>query len=260
MSTTQTTVKSSVGPGSEPNKNSKQKPSKKEAEVKVKVPTIEEMLKAGMHFGHSVSRWHPKMEPYIFTARNGIYIIDLIKSQKLLEKALRFIAQLAQENKTILWVGTKNQVKQPLAELAQEFSYPYVVERWLGGCLTNFTVIKRSIKKYKNLVEQQKAGKLDKYTKKERLGFEREIERLRKKVGGLVTMNSLPDAIFIWDVKNEKAAVEEARMKKIPIIGVCDTNSNPEGIDYLIPANDDATKTIKLILGVIREVIKGVKG
>ncbi len=229
------------------------------AELEISLPTIEEMLKAGMHFGHSVSRWHPKMEPYIFMARGGIYIIDLVKARQLLGQALRFIARLAQENKTILWVGTKNQVKQPLAELAQEFSYPYVTERWLGGCLTNFAVIKRSVKKYKDLIQRQEAGKLDRYTKKERLGFEREIERLRKKVGGLTTMPSLPAAVFIWDVKKEKAAVAEAQQKKIPIIGVCDTNSNPEGIDYVIPANDDATKTIKLILSFIRQTIKKAK-
>jgi small subunit ribosomal protein S2 len=136
---------------------------------------------------------------------------------------------------------------------------PYITERWLGGCLTNFNAIKKSIKKYNDLVERKKAGKLDKYTKKERLEFDREIAKLEMKVGGLAKLNKVPDIIFIWDIKKEKTAVAEAKKKKIPIIGICDTNVNPEGIDYVIPANDDATKTIKLILNLVKEVVEESK-
>ena len=222
----------------------------------IKIPSIEEMLKAGMHFGHRTSKWHPKMEPFIFTARNGIHIIDLAKSRKLLESALEFIKKFAAEGKTILFVGTKMQVKEPLRKAAEASGMPYVKEKWMGGSLTNFSVIKKLIKKYKDLIGDKEAGKLDKYTKKERLEIDREIAKLEMKVGGLVGLNRLPDAIFIWDIKQEKTALTEAKKKNIPIIGVCDTNANPADVNYIIPANDDATKTIKLILNLVQEAIK----
>ena len=221
-----------------------------------KIPTIEEMLKAGMHFGHRTSRWHPKMEPFIFTQRNGVYIIDLIKSREMLEVALEFIKKFASEGKSILFVGTKMQAKNSIKKLSQETSMPYVSEKWMGGCLTNFSVIKKLIKKYNDLISDKNAGKLNKYTKKERLDFDRELEKLEMKVGGLVNMTKLPDALFVWDIKTEKTAVTEAGKKNIPIIAVCDTNTNPEGINYVIPANDDASKTIKLILNTVKETIE----
>ncbi len=222
----------------------------------MRIPTIEEMLKAGMHFGHRTSKWHPKMEPYIFTTRNGIHIIDLIKTQKLLKVALEFIKKAASEGKTILFVGTKAQARKPIERLAKETGMPYITGKWLGGCLTNFTVIKRSVKKYKDLLEQKEHGKLDKYTKKERLNFDREIAKLEARFGGLVNLNKLPDALFIWDIKKEKTAVKEAKRKNIPVIAVCDTNVDPTGIKYIIPSNDDATKTIKLVLRLVEEAIK----
>ncbi len=222
----------------------------------MKIPSIEEMLKAGMHFGHRTSKWHPKMKPYIFTVRNGIHIINLIKTRKFLENALEFITKAAQEGKTILFVGTKAQVKKPIERLAQETGMPYITGKWMGGCLTNFNVIKKSIKKYKDLLNQKESGKLNKYTKKERLDFDREISKLKIKFGGLVNLNKLPDAIFVWDIKKEKTAILEAKRKNIPVIAICDTNVNPSGIKYIIPSNDDATKTIKLILRLVGEAIK----
>lgn len=219
------------------------------------IPTIEEMLKAGMHFGHRTSKWHPKMAAYIFGSRNGIHILDLAKSSKMLVEALEFMKKFAAEGKVILFVGTKMQVKGPMKSMAEEIGMPYITEKWLGGCLTNFTVIKKMIKKYKDLLEDKNTGRLNRYTKKERLEFDREIHKLELKVGGLVNLNKLPDAIFIWDAKLEKTAVNESRAKNVPIIAICDTNTNPEGINYIIPSNDDATKTIKLLLNTIKEAI-----
>ena len=222
----------------------------------VKIPNLDEMLKAGMHFGHKTSKWHPKMEPFIFGAKNGIHIINLAKSQKMLEEALAYISKLAEEQKIILFVGTKNQVKKPLKEMAKENNMAYVSERWLGGTLTNFPIIRQLIKKYKDLNEKMQAGKLERYTKKERLEFEREIERLEKRVGGMVNMNKIPDAVFIWDIKKEKTALTESLKKNVPIIAICDTNVNPAGIKYVIPSNDDATKAIKLLVGLIGEAVQ----
>ena len=220
------------------------------------IPTIEQMLKAGMHFGHRTSKWHPKMEPFIFTQRNNVHIINLVKTKKMLGAALEFIKKFSAEGKIILFVGTKMQVKKSIQNLAKETNMPYVTEKWLGGCLTNFLVIKKLIKKYNDLTADKNSGKLERYTKKERLDFDREIAKLEIKVGGLTDLNRLPDAIFIWDIKKEKTAIAEAKRKNIPIIAVCDTNANPAGINYIIPANDDATKTIKMILGLIKETIK----
>lgn len=224
------------------------------------IPTIEQMLKAGMHFGHRTSKWHPKMEPFIFGARNGVHIIDLVKSRKMLEAALDFIKKFSAEGKVILLVGTKMQVKEPLKKIALEADMPYVKEKWMGGTLTNFSVIKKLIKKYTGLIEDKNSGKLEKYTKKERLDFDKEIEKLEKKVGGLTKMSKLPDAIFIWDIKNENTALLEARKKNIPVIAICDTNVNPTNVNYVIPSNDDATKTIKLVLNLVKEAILEGKG
>ena len=225
----------------------------------VNLPKIEEMLKAGMHFGHRTNRWHPKMKPFIFSAKNGVYIIDLRRSREKLKEALEFIQKLITEDKKILFVGTKSQVSLPMKKMAEESGQAYVVGKWLGGYLTNFSVIKKSVKKYLDLIEKKEAGKLDKYTKKERLDFDREIEKLENRVAGLVSLNKLPDALFVWDLKEEETAVREAIQMKIPIIAVCDTNVNPESANYPIPANDDSTKTISLILDSIKETILSTK-
>ncbi len=224
-----------------------------------KVPSIEKMLKAGMHFGHRTSKWHPKMEPFIFTKRNGVHIIDLIQTRKLMQEAIIFMQKMKTEGKTILFVGTKTQVKKPLKRIASEVGMPYICEKWMGGTLTNFLVIKKMIKKYKDLLSDKKSGVLSKYTKKEQLEISRQIEKLELKVGGLTDLNKLPDALFVWDIKVEKTAVLEAKKKNIPIVAICDTNTNPTGINYPIPSNDDATKTIKLILNTIKNALLEAK-
>lgn len=221
----------------------------------ISVPKVEDMLKAGMHFGHRTNRWHPKMEQFIFTSKNGIYIIDLKKTQEKMQAALEFMAKLVTEGKSILFVGTKNQVSEPLKKMAQEVNQPYIVGKWLGGYLTNFAVVKKSVKKYLDLIEKRDSGKLEKYTKKERLNFEREIKKLELRVGGLTALNKMPDALFIWDIREEETAVKEAIQKNIPIVAICDTNVNPELTNYPIPANDDSTKTIKLVLDAIGETL-----
>ncbi|MFH1662015.1 MAG: 30S ribosomal protein S2 [Candidatus Falkowbacteria bacterium] len=220
-----------------------------------KIPTTEEMLKAGMHFGHRTSKWHPKMEPFIFTSRKGVHIIDLDKTRERFKAALEFIENLVKNEKNILFVGTKTQVQKPLQRIAEEMEMPYVTERWLGGCLTNFSIIRASIRKYKDLLEKQKEGKLKKYTKKEQGEFDKEIARLKINVGGLTNLTKNPDAIFIWDIKKEKTALAEANKKNIPVIAVCDTNVNPKGVNYIIPSNDDATKAVKMILNTVRDTV-----
>lgn len=222
----------------------------------MKIPTIEEMLKAGMHFGHRTSKWYPKMEPFIFTSRKGVHIIDLTKSQQQLEKALGFIKQSVAGGKTILLVGTKTQAKDTVKRIAQETGMPYISERWPGGCLTNFAVIRNAIRKYKDLLDKKQTGKLEKYTKKERQEFDKEIARLELMVGGLASLTKLPEIIFIWDIKKEKTALAEAKKKSLKIVAICDTNANPTGIDYVIPANDDATKSVKLIMNTVKEAIE----
>lgn len=222
----------------------------------VKIPTLEEMLKAGLHFGHRTSKWHPKMAPFIFGSRKGVHIIDLTKTEAMLREALEFIKKLSRENKIILFVGTKVQVQKPLQKLAEENKMPYVSEKWLGGCLTNFSVIKKTIKKYNDLREQKETGRLDKYPKKERLSFYRFIQKMDARVGGLANLMRLPDALFVWDIKQEETAVTEAKKKNIPVVAVCDTNTDPSPVNYIIPANDDATKGIKMILSLVDEALK----
>lgn len=223
------------------------------------IPTLEEMLKAGMHFGHRTSKWHPKMAPYIFGARNGVHVINLSKSRRLLKQGLEVLEQAAADGKTVLLVGSKPQVKEAIAKAAAAANMPYVNEGWLGGTITNFAIIRKAIKKYKTLLEEKEAGKLDKYTKKERLGIDREIARLDKKVGGLVNLNKTPDLMFIWDIKEEDTALAEANKQGIPVIAVCDTNVNPQTVSHIIPANDDATKTIKLVMGLVGEALAAGK-
>lgn len=222
----------------------------------MKIPSIEELLKAGMHFGHRTSKWHPKMEPFIFGSRKGVHIIDLRKSQKMLAEALKYLKEQSREGRSILLVGTKTQAKNIMKKTAEETAMPHVTERWLGGLLTNFAVIRNLVKKYKDLLEKRSGGKLEKYTKKERLDFDREIAKLETNVGGLVGLAKIPDTVFIWDIKKEKTAFSEAVKKKIPIVAVCDTNVNPDGVKYIIPANDDATKGIKLVMGLVKEAIE----
>ncbi len=220
------------------------------------IPTILELLQAGVHFGHQKSRWHPKMKDYIFTERSGVHIIDLEKTLVKLEAAVNFVRETAQNGGVILFIGTKNQGRQIMKKYAEACETPYITERWIGGLFTNFANVNKLIKKYKDLKEKQEAGVLKKYTKQEQMLFSKEVEKLQKSVGGLAELKKLPDAVFVLDAKQEKTAMEEAINKKIKIVGFCDTNINPERFDYPIPANDDAIKSIELIAKTISEAIK----
>jgi small subunit ribosomal protein S2 len=216
---------------------------------------LKELLEAGVHFGHQTKRWNPKMKPFIFTSRNGIYIIDLQKTVNSLEKACQKIKELMENGKDILFVGTKKQAKEVIKEEALRCGMPYVTERWLGGMMTNFQTIRRNIKRLKDLERMKEDGTFDKLTKKEASGLQREIEKLENVLGGIKNVVKLPGAIFVVDSKKERIAVAEANKLKIPVIAIIDTNSDPDVIDYPIAGNDDAVKSIKIIT---HEIINAV--
>ncbi|WP_312784282.1 30S ribosomal protein S2 [Acidovorax temperans] len=219
--------------------------------------TMREMLEAGVHFGHQTRFWNPKMAPYIFGHRNKIHIINLEKSLPLFQEAQKFAKQLSANRGTILMVGTKRQAREILATEAQRAGVPFVDQRWLGGMLTNFKTVKTSIKRLKDMKAQLETG-LDNLSKKEQLTFSREIAKLEKDIGGIQDMAALPDAIFIIDVGFHKIAVAEAKKLGIPLIGVVDTNHSPEGIDYVIPGNDDSAKAVTLYArGIADAIIEG---
>ena len=219
--------------------------------------TMREMLEAGVHFGHQTRFWNPKMAPYIFGHRNKIHIINLEKSLPLFQEAQKFAKQLAANRGTILMVGTKRQAREILSTEALRANVPFVDQRWLGGMLTNFKTVKTSIKRLKDMKAQQEAG-LDSLSKKEQLTSSREIAKLEKDIGGIQDMAALPDAIFIIDVGFHKIAVAEAKKLGIPLIGVVDTNHSPEGIDYVIPGNDDSAKAVMLYArGIADAIIEG---
>ncbi len=219
--------------------------------------TMREMLEAGVHFGHQTRFWNPKMAPYIFGHRNKIHIINLEKSLPLFQEAQKFAKQLAANRGTILMVGTKRQAREILATEAQRAGVPFVDQRWLGGMLTNFKTLKTSIKRLKDMKAQLETG-LDNLSKKEQLTFSREIAKLEKDIGGIQDMAALPDAIFIIDVGFHKIAVAEAKKLGIPLIGVVDTDHSPEGIDYVIPGNDDSAKAVTLYArGIADAIIEG---
>ena len=219
--------------------------------------TMREMLEAGVHFGHQTRFWNPKMAPYIFGHRNKIHIINLEKSLPLFQEAQKFAKQLSANRGTILMVGTKRQAREILATEAQRAGVPFVDQRWLGGMLTNFKTLKTSIKRLKDMKAQLETG-LDNLSKKEQLTFSREIAKLEKDIGGIQDMAALPDAIFIIDVGFHKIAVAEAKKLGIPLIGVVDTNHSPEGIDYVIPGNDDSAKAVTLYArGIADAIIEG---
>ncbi len=219
--------------------------------------TMREMLEAGVHFGHQTRFWNPKMAPYIFGHRNKIHIINLEKSLPLFQEAQKFAKQLAANRGTILMVGTKRQAREILSTEALRAGVPFVDQRWLGGMLTNFKTVKTSIKRLKDMKAQLEGG-LDALSKKEQLTFSREIAKLEKDIGGIQDMAALPDAIFIIDVGFHKIAVAEAKKLGIPLIGVVDTNHSPEGIDYVIPGNDDSAKAVMLYArGIADAIIEG---
>lgn len=216
---------------------------------------IEEMAKAGVNFGHTVSRLHPKMKPYVAGIKNNVHIIDLDKSVKDFERALAFISNLITDGKTILFVGTKPQVKELTKNTAVECQMPYVTERWLGGTLTNFETLFKRVNYFKELEHKIQSGELEKYTKKERINFDKELQSLKVKFEGIRNLVKLPDAVLILDLKKDSTAVREARRKGIAIIGIVDTNIDPTFADYPIPGNDDAISSVGYILEKIKEVI-----
>ena len=215
----------------------------------------DEMMKAGVHLGHRVSRLHPKMKDYIFGVRNTIHIIDLEKTVVEFEKALNFIKELVEKKGTILLVGTKTPLKRIVKETAIECDIPYVNERWLGGTFTNFKVILKRIEYFRELERKQKEGELEKYTKKERVDFDKELKKLELKFGGIKNLNKIPEAVFVCDVRKDILAVKEARVKGVKIIAIVDTNVDPTLVDYPIPANDDAITSVRYILGKVKQVI-----
>jgi small subunit ribosomal protein S2 len=216
--------------------------------------TMREMLEAGVHFGHQTRFWNPKMAPYIFGHRNKIHIINLEKSLPMLQDAAKFAQQLTANRGTVLFVGTKRQARDTIAAEAQRAGVPYVNQRWLGGMLTNFKTVKTSIKRLKDMKAQQEAG-LESLSKKEQLMFTREIEKLEKDIGGIQDMAALPDAIFVVDVGFHKIAIAEAKKLGIPLIGVVDTNHSPEGIDHVIPGNDDSAKAVDLYVRAMADAV-----
>ncbi len=218
--------------------------------------TLKKLLEAGCHFGHQVNRWNPKMKPYIFGEKDGVHIFDLAKTKEGLEEAISFVKELVKKGGKILFVGTKRQARETIEKICKEINMPYVSRRWFGGTLTNFDQIKKSIEKLKTLKKEKEEGKYNDYTKKENLLIDREIKRLEKFLEGLSSLEKLPEALFVVDIKAEIGAVREAKRKGIPVVAIVDTNSNPDLVDYVIPANDDAQKSIELIVRFIGEACK----
>lgn len=227
----------------------------KEKENKTFQIDIEEMAKAGVHFGHRISRMHPKMRPYIYGIKNNIHFIDLEKSAFKLREALEFIKNLVKEGKTLLLIGTKNPAKSLIKEIGEELSLPYVSERWLGGTFTNFEEMKKRINYFKELKEKSQKEEFEKYTKKEKLKMGEKLEKLEMKFGGLRNLEKLPEAIFVCDMKKDKLACKEAKRMGIKIVGIADTNVDPNMADYPIPGNDDALSSLKYILDKVKEAI-----
>ncbi|HEX8494668.1 MAG TPA: 30S ribosomal protein S2 [Pyrinomonadaceae bacterium] len=218
---------------------------------------MKELLEAGVHFGHQVRRWNPKMKEYIFGERNGIYIIDLQKTQRMFRDAIQFVTSLVGEDrgKTVLFVGTKRQAQDAIREEAVRAGQFYINQRWLGGLLTNFQTVQKSIKRLKDLEAMHEDGRYEKMTKKERIKLDRERESLDKNLSGIKSMTRLPDAVFIIDVRKEEIAVAEANRLGIPVVAVVDTNCSPEGIDYIIPGNDDALRAVRLFASRIADAV-----
>jgi small subunit ribosomal protein S2 len=221
---------------------------------------MKDLLEAGVHFGHQTKRWNPKMKEYIFGERNGIYIIDLGKTVKLFTDAEKFVSTLAAEGRTILFVGTKRQAQDVISEEAQRCGMFHVNQRWLGGLLTNFTTIQRSLTRLRDLEAMVTDGRYDTLSKKEIARLEKEKKKLQKNLDGIRQMNQLPDAVFIVDTKKEKIAVDEARKLKIPIIGIVDTNCDPDEVDFVVPGNDDALRAIRLFASRIADAVLSGRG
>ncbi|MDP2930773.1 MAG: 30S ribosomal protein S2 [bacterium] len=223
-------------------------------ETKISI-IAEEMLKVGVHFGHQISSSHPKMKPFLFGTRNNVQLIDPEKTAEKLQEILPYIQELSKEKNALLLIGTKIQIKKTVEEIARDCGLPWVSERWLGGTFTNFEVIKKRVDYLKSLKIQKASGELEKYTKKERMGIEKEIQGLQLRLGGIENLENLPKAIFVCDMKKDLSAIKEARKKGIKIIGIADTNVDPTLADYPIPANDDAVSSVRYILERVKEAI-----
>ena len=221
-----------------------------------KLPKIEELLDAGVHFGHQVRRWNPEMEKYIYAARKGIHVIDLQKTHEELKKACEFLYETASKGGQIVFVGTKRQARDIIELEANRCGALHVTERWLGGTMTNYNVIKKNLQRYVDLQRQREAGELDKYTKKERLLIDREIAKLQRSIGGIVSLKGTPAAVFVVDGRREKTVIKEANMKDVPVVALLDTNSDPRNVDYVIAGNDDAIKSIATIVRVISDAVE----
>lgn len=217
---------------------------------------LEQMLKAAVHFGHYKKKWNPKMDKYLFTTRKGVHIIDLHKTLAHLDKALAYLNKLAKENKTILMVSTKQQANPIVTKVAEDANLPYVTYKWIPGLLTNFATVSQRIKKLRDLKKLRDEGGLDKYTKKEALKMQKLIIKLEETLGGVEEMRKKPDALFVVDIVRDEIAVKEARTLGIPVIGIVDSNADPDTVDYPIPANDDAIKSLDYIMGKVAEALK----
>ena len=226
------------------------------------MPTVSmrQLLEAGVHFGHQTKRWNPKMKPYIFGERNGIYILDLGRTAKLYREAADFISNIASQGGTVLYVGTKRQAQDAISEEATRCGMFYVNQRWLGGLLTNFTTIQRSLARLRELEAMTTDGRYDTLSKKEIARLDKERRKLAKNLDGIRGMSRLPDAVFVVDTRHEQIAVDEARKLKIPVIGVVDTNCDPDEVDYVIPGNDDALRSIRLFAAGIADAVLSGRG
>lgn len=220
------------------------------------IPSLLEMLKAGVHFGHQTSRWHPKMAEYIFGQRGGVHIIDIEQTGKQLEKALNYVEETVARGGVVMFIGTKPQAQTLVERYAKEAGMPYINTRWLGGTFTNFPEIQKLIKSYLDLKDKREKGELKKYTKLEQLQFDRKIEELEEKIGGISDLKKLPEAIFVLDIRHDKTAVAEAAKRGVKIIAICDTNVNPKAINFVIPANDDSIGSLTMITKLMAEAAK----
>lgn len=220
------------------------------------VVSTDDMIENAVHIGHRVRKWNPRMKPYIFDEVNGIHFFDLEKTKKHLETVLEFLRKTVQDGKVILFVSTKPQTAELLPEVAKIHQFPYVTKKWFGGTLTNFETMKERIRYFKNLKEQRDTGEFEKYTKKERATLENEILKLENGLGGIQNLRKLPDVLFVVDAKRDLVSVKEAKKLKIPVVGICDTNSDPILFTHFVPANDDAMRSLTYLLGKVAEVLK----
>lgn len=221
--------------------------------------SLEELLQVGAHFGHQTKRWNPKMEEYLYGSESGVHLFDLTKTKPLFEEALDFLKSASKEGKTILLLGTKKQIKDKIRAVAEKLGLPYVNERWLGGTISNFDQMRKSLKKLEEMKEKMATGAYSEFTKKERLLIEREITRLERFFGGLSGLTKTPDILFVIDTKKESSAVKESSRKGVTIVGMVDSNADPDLVDYVIPMNDDAAKAVEYVLDKVAEVIEDGK-